>query len=61
MLFFTIIIITCIIPVEVFLGIMLLIGYKSIYNLGLLILIVLFSFNLYYFNVVKDCGCFETH
>lgn len=47
---------------EVVLGVMLLIGYKTKFTIwSLLILIVLFTFlTLYsaYFNVVKDCGCF---
>ncbi|CAH0335583.1 hypothetical protein FVB9288_01231 [Flavobacterium sp. CECT 9288] len=47
---------------EVVLGIMLLIGYKSKFTIwSLLILIVLFTFLTFYsayFNVVKDCGCF---
>ncbi|MFV8379595.1 BT_3928 family protein [Flavobacterium sp. LB3R33] len=48
--------------VEVVLGIMLLIGYKTKFTIwSLLILIVLFTFLTFYsayFNVVKDCGCF---
>jgi uncharacterized membrane protein YphA (DoxX/SURF4 family) len=47
---------------EVVLGVMLLIGYKSKFTIwSLLILIVLFSFLTFYsayFDVVKDCGCF---
>jgi uncharacterized membrane protein YphA (DoxX/SURF4 family) len=47
---------------EVVLGIMLLIGYKTKFTIwSLLILIVLFTFLTFYsayFNVVKDCGCF---
>jgi uncharacterized membrane protein YphA (DoxX/SURF4 family)/peroxiredoxin len=47
---------------EVVLGVMLLIGYKSKFTIwSLLILIVLFTFLTFYsayFNVVKDCGCF---
>ena len=47
---------------EVVLGIMLLIGYKTKFTVwSLLILIVLFTFLTFYsayFNVVKDCGCF---
>ncbi len=47
---------------EVVLGIMLLVGYKSKLTVWLLlILIVKFTFLTFYsayFNVVKDCGCF---
>ena len=47
---------------EVVLGIMLLIGYKTKFTVwSLLILIVLFTFLTFYsayYNVVKDCGCF---
>jgi uncharacterized membrane protein YphA (DoxX/SURF4 family)/peroxiredoxin len=47
---------------EVVLGVMLLIAYKSKFTIwSLLILIVLFTFLTFYsayFNVVKDCGCF---
>ena len=47
---------------EVVLGVMLLIGYKTKFTIwSLLILIVLFTFLTFYsayFNVVKDCGCF---
>ena len=47
---------------EVVLGIMLLIGYKTKFTIwSLLILIVMFTFLTFYsayFNVVKDCGCF---
>ncbi|MGO4905071.1 BT_3928 family protein [Flavobacterium sp. W20_MBD1_R3] len=47
---------------EVVLGIMLLIGYKTKFTIwSLLLLIVLFTFLTFYsafFNVVKDCGCF---
>lgn len=47
---------------EVVLGVMLLIGFKSKFTIwSLLILIVLFTFLTFYsayFNVVKDCGCF---
>jgi uncharacterized membrane protein YphA (DoxX/SURF4 family) len=47
---------------EVVLGVMLLVGYKSrITILSLLILIVFFTFLTFYsayFDVVKDCGCF---
>lgn len=47
---------------EVVLGIMLLIGYKTKFTIWiLLILIVMFTFLTFYsayFNVVKDCGCF---
>jgi uncharacterized membrane protein YphA (DoxX/SURF4 family) len=47
---------------EVVLGVMLLIGYKSKYTIwSLLILVVLFAFLTFYsayFDVVKDCGCF---
>lgn len=47
---------------EVVLGVMLLIGYKSKLTIwSLLLLVVLFSFLTFYsayFDVVKDCGCF---
>ncbi|MCV9926771.1 DoxX family protein [Flavobacterium sp. LS1R49] len=47
---------------EVVLGVMLLIGYKSKATIwSLLILIILFTFLTFYsayFDVVKDCGCF---
>jgi uncharacterized membrane protein YphA (DoxX/SURF4 family)/peroxiredoxin len=51
-----------IVILEVVLGIMLLIGYKSKFTIwSLLLLIVMFTFLTFYsayFNVVKDCGCF---
>ncbi len=47
---------------EVVLGVMLLIGYKSKITIwSLLLLIILFTFLTFYsayFDVVKDCGCF---
>ncbi|KDN56426.1 BT_3928 family protein [Flavobacterium seoulense] len=47
---------------EVLLGIMLLIGYKSKFTIwSLLLMIVFFTFLTFYsayFDVVKDCGCF---
>ncbi len=47
---------------EVVLGVMLLIGYKSKLTIwSLLLLVVLFTFLTFYsayFDVVKDCGCF---
>ena len=47
---------------EVVLGVMLLIGYKSKLTIwSLLLLIVMFTFLTFYsayFDVVKDCGCF---
>ncbi|MEC5166964.1 putative membrane protein YphA (DoxX/SURF4 family) [Flavobacterium sp. PL11] len=47
---------------EVVLGVMLLIGYKTKFTVwSLLLLIVMFTFLTFYsayFNVVKDCGCF---
>ena len=47
---------------EVVLGVMLLIGYKSKLTIwSLLLLVILFSFLTFYsayFDVVKDCGCF---
>jgi uncharacterized membrane protein YphA (DoxX/SURF4 family) len=47
---------------EVVLGIMLLIGYKSKFTIwSLLSMVILFSFLTFYsayFDVVKDCGCF---
>lgn len=48
--------------VEVVLGIMLLIGYKSKFTIwSLLLMIVFFTFLTFYsayYDVVKDCGCF---
>ena len=48
--------------IEVLLGIMLLIGYKSKFTIwSLLLMIVFFTFLTFYsayFDVVKDCGCF---
>jgi uncharacterized membrane protein YphA (DoxX/SURF4 family)/peroxiredoxin len=48
--------------VEVILGVMLLIGYKSTFTIwSLLLMIVFFTFLTFYsayFDVVKDCGCF---
>ena len=47
---------------EVVLGVLLLIGYKTKWTIwSLLLLVVLFSFLTFYsayFDVVKDCGCF---
>lgn len=47
---------------EVVLGVMLLIGYKTKWTIwSLLILVILFTFLTFYsayFDVVKDCGCF---
>jgi uncharacterized membrane protein YphA (DoxX/SURF4 family) len=47
---------------EVVLGVMLLIGYKSKFTIwSLLLLVILFTFLTFYsayFDVVKDCGCF---
>jgi uncharacterized membrane protein YphA (DoxX/SURF4 family) len=47
---------------EVVLGIMLLVGYRTKFTvLSLLLLVILFSFLTFYsayFDVVKDCGCF---
>lgn len=47
---------------EVVLGVMLLIGYRSKFTINsLLLLVILFSFLTFYsayFDVVKDCGCF---
>ncbi|QBN18191.1 BT_3928 family protein [Flavobacterium nackdongense] len=47
---------------EVVLGVMLLIGYKSKWTIwSLLLLVILFTFLTFYsayFDVVKDCGCF---
>jgi uncharacterized membrane protein YphA (DoxX/SURF4 family) len=47
---------------EVVLGVMLLIGYKTKWTIwSLFLLVVLFSFLTFYsayFDVVKDCGCF---
>ena len=48
--------------VEVVLGVMLLIGYKSKFTIwSLLLMIVFFTFLTFYsayYDVVKDCGCF---
>tara|TARA_R110002124_G_scaffold278159_3_gene449962 strand:+ start:56 stop:1156 length:1101 start_codon:yes stop_codon:yes gene_type:complete len=48
--------------VEVILGVMLLIGYKSTFSIwSLLLMIVFFTFLTFYsayYDVVKDCGCF---
>ena len=48
--------------IEVVLGVMLLIGYKSKFTIwSLLLMIVFFTFLTFYsayFDVVKDCGCF---
>ncbi len=50
------------VSLEIVLGVMLLIGYKSTFTIWLLaILIILFTFLTFYsayFDVVKDCGCF---
>ena len=50
------------VSLEIVLGAMLLIGYKSKFTVwSLLLLIVLFTFLTFYsayFDVVKDCGCF---
>lgn len=47
---------------EVVLGVLLLIGYKSKFTIwSLLLLVILFTFLTFYsayFDVVKDCGCF---
>jgi uncharacterized membrane protein YphA (DoxX/SURF4 family) len=47
---------------EVVLGVMLLLGYKSKWTIwSLLLLVILFTFLTFYsayFDVVKDCGCF---
>lgn len=47
---------------EVVLGVLLLIGYKSKFTIwSLLLLIIMFTFLTFYsayFDVVKDCGCF---
>lgn len=47
---------------EIFLGVVLLIGYKSKLTIwSLLLLIIMFTFLTFYsayFDVVKDCGCF---
>lgn len=59
---FTLAIALFLVILEVILGVMLLIGYKSKFTINsLLILVVLFSFLTFYsayFDVVKDCGCF---
>ncbi|HWR94758.1 MAG TPA: BT_3928 family protein [Flavobacterium sp.] len=51
-----------IVILEVFLGVLLLIGYKTKFTIwSLLLLIVMFTFLTFYsayYNVVKDCGCF---
>jgi uncharacterized membrane protein YphA (DoxX/SURF4 family) len=52
----------CIVILEVVLGVMLLIGYKSKLTIWLLLLLIIkFTFLTFYsayFDVVKDCGCF---
>jgi uncharacterized membrane protein YphA (DoxX/SURF4 family) len=59
---FTLAIALFLVILEVVLGVMLLIGYKSKYTTNsLLLLVVLFTFLTFYsayFDVVKDCGCF---
>lgn len=59
---FTLAIALFLVILEVVLGVMLLIGYKSKFTINsLLLLVVLFSFLTFYsayFDVVKDCGCF---
>jgi len=59
---FTLAIALFLVILEVVLGVMLLIGYKSKWTIwSLLLLVVLFSFLTFYsayFDVVKDCGCF---
>ncbi len=59
---FTLAIALFLVILEVVLGVMLLIGYKSKVTIwSLLLLVVLFSFLTFYsayFDVVKDCGCF---
>ena len=59
---FTLAIALFLVILEVVLGVMLLIGYRSKFTINsLLLLVVLFSFLTFYsayFDVVKDCGCF---
>ena len=59
---YTLVIALFLVILEVVLGVMLLIGYKSKWTIwSLLLLVVLFSFLTFYsayFDVVKDCGCF---
>ncbi|TDD97040.1 BT_3928 family protein [Flavobacterium cellulosilyticum] len=59
---FTLAIALFLVILEVVLGVLLLIGYKSKNTIwSLLLLVVLFTFLTFYsayFNVVKDCGCF---
>ena len=59
---FSLIIALFLVILEVFLGVMLLIGYRSKFTIwSLLLLIIMFTFLTFYsayFNVVKDCGCF---
>lgn len=59
---FTLAIALFLVILEVVLGVMLLIGYKTKWTIwSLLLLVVLFSFLTFYsayFDVVKDCGCF---
>ena len=59
---FTLAIALFLVILEVVLGVMLLIGYKSKWTIwSLLLLVILFTFLTFYsayFDVVKDCGCF---
>ena len=59
---FTLAIALFLVILEVVLGVMLLIGYKTKWTIwSLLLLVILFSFLTFYsayFDVVKDCGCF---
>ncbi|WP_396186215.1 BT_3928 family protein [Flavobacterium sp.] len=59
---YTLVIALFLVILEVVLGVMLLIGYKSKLTIwSLLLLVILFTFLTFYsayFDVVKDCGCF---
>lgn len=59
---FSLVIALFLVILEVVLGFMLLIGYKSKWTIwSLLLLVILFTFLTFYsayFDVVKDCGCF---
>ena len=59
---FVLVIALFLVILEVVLGVILLIGYRSKFTIwSLLILVLMFSFLTFYsayFDVVKDCGCF---
>lgn len=59
---FSLVLALFLVTLEILLGVMLLLGYKSKFTIwSLLVLIILFTFLTFYsafYNVVKDCGCF---